>query len=209
MKLLFDLFPVFLFYSTFQYTGSHRDWAAEKATTWLGFMISGGSVGPSDAPTLLSTVVLVVALASQIGILKVASKPVSKLLWGGMALGLVFGAATVWFHDKTLIMWKFTVFYLFLAVAFLASRMIWKRNLLQDVMEEAQLELPEPVLDRLNMAWVAFFVTMATVNIFVAYNFSESTWYNFKMFVSPALMVAFIFGQGFFLMRYVPIDEKK
>ncbi|NJD06106.1 MAG: septation protein IspZ [Methylococcaceae bacterium] len=209
MKLLFDLFPVALFYSAFQYTGSHRDWAAEKATAWLGFMISGGSVGPNDAPTLLNTVVLVAALAVQIVILKIARKPVSSILWAGLGLALVFGSATVWFHDKTLIMWKFTVFYLLLALTFLASRFIWKRNLVQSLMREAQLELPDNVLDKLNLAWIGFFLGMATVNIFVAYSFSESTWYNFKMFVSPALMVAFILAQGFVLVRYVPVEEKK
>jgi intracellular septation protein len=209
MKFFFDLFPVALFYAAFQYARSDKAWAAEKASAWLGFMISGGAVGPDDAPTVLATVVLVIALALQIVIMKAMRKPVSTILWVGLGLALIFGAATVWFHSKTLIMWKFTVLYWMMAAAFFLSALIWKRNLVQALMKEAEIDLPAPVFARLNLAWIAFFILMGLVNIYIAYNMSEQFWYNFKMFISPALMFVFILGQGLMLAKHLPKEEEK
>ena len=42
-------------------------------------------------------------------------------------------------------------------------------------------------------AWVLFFLGMGVLNLYVAYNFSESTWVNFKMWGGLGLML--VFGQ--------------
>jgi intracellular septation protein len=42
----------------------------------------------------------------------------------------------------------------------------------------------------------------------VAYNYSEDAWFNFKMFVSTALMFLFMIAQGFFIWRYLPHESK-
>ena len=57
MKLLFDFLPIALFFAVFKYAESHREAAAAFATSQLGFMVSGGTVGPTEAPVLLATVV--------------------------------------------------------------------------------------------------------------------------------------------------------
>src|ERR1700712_3987124 len=111
MKFLFDLLPVILFYGAFKYSQAHREWAAQLATNALGFMVSGGVVGPQEAPTILATVVVVSAIALQVLWLKARNKPVPKLLLAGLLLAVVFGGLTIWFHSPTFIKWKFSIFY--------------------------------------------------------------------------------------------------
>jgi intracellular septation protein len=73
-------------------------------------------------------------------------------------------------------------------------------------MMSTQIELPSPVWRRLNLTWVAFFVVSGAVNIYVAYNFSEDTWVNFKLFGVLGLTIAFIIIQAFYISRHLP-DE--
>ena len=42
MKLLLDFLPIFLFFGTFKYAESHKDWAAAFASEHFGFIVSGG-----------------------------------------------------------------------------------------------------------------------------------------------------------------------
>jgi intracellular septation protein len=50
---------------------------------------------------------------------------------------------------------------------------------------------------------------MGILNLYVAFNFSESAWVKFKLFGGMGLMVVFALGQGFVLARYIEPDEKK
>jgi intracellular septation protein len=49
--------------------------------------------------------------------------------------------------------------------------------------------------------WVAFFVVAGALNLYVAYNFSESTWVNFKLFGMLGLTVVFALAQGVWLAK--------
>lgn len=203
MKFLFDLLPVIFFYGAFKYSSAHREWAAQTATDWLGFMVSGGVVGPQEAPTILATVVVVIAIALQVLWLKARRQPVPKLLVVGLVLAIVFGGATIWFHSPTFIKWKFSIFYWLLSASLLLGQLIWKRNVLKGMLG-GELQLPDGVWARLNMAWIVFFLAMGLLNIYVAYSFSEDAWFTFKMFVSSALMFVFMLVQGVFIWRHLP-----
>jgi len=208
MKFLFDLLPVIFFYGAFKYSQAHREWAAQLATNCLGFMVSGGVVGPQEAPTILATVVVVTAIALQVLWLKARNKPVPRLLLAGLALAVIFGGLTIWFHSPTFIKWKFSIFYWLLSASLLLGQLVWKRNLLKSMLG-GELELPANVWNRLNLAWILFFIAMGLLNIYVAYNYSEDAWFTFKMFISTALMLAFMFAQGVFIWRYLPHESKQ
>lgn len=208
MKFLFDLLPVIFFYGAFKYSQAHREWAAQTATSWLGFMVSGGVVGPQEAPTVLATVVVVTAIALQVIWLKARAKPVPKLLLAGLVLAIIFGGLTVWFHSPTFIKWKFSIFYWLMAAVLMLGQLVWKRNLLK-AMLASELELPETLWTKLNLAWILFFLMMGALNIYVAYSYSEDAWFNFKMFVSTGLMFAFMIVQGLFIWRHLPQEGKQ
>jgi len=205
MKLLFDFLPIILFFGAFKYAKSQRDWAAAFATDHFGFMVSGGIVGPNEAPVLLATLVVIVATLAQVGWLLMRGRKVDLMLWVSLALVVVLGGATVWFHNETFIKWKPSVLYWAMGVAFWLSQLVFRKNLLRALIGD-QLELPDAVWHRLNFAWIAFFAMMGLLNLIVAYSFSTDTWVNFKLFGGIGLMLLFTLGQGLYLSRYLP-DE--
>jgi intracellular septation protein len=207
MKLLFDFLPVILFFGMFKYAEGQPDWAAATATDWLGFMVSGGVVGPKEAPVLLATVVVILATAAQIAWLLARGRKIDTMLWVSLGLVTVLGGATIWFHSETFIKWKPSVLYWVMGAAFWASQAIFKKNLLQTLMG-GQIELPGFVWQRLNFAWIAFFALMGLLNIYVAYSFSTAAWVNFKLFGGLGLMLAFMVAQGVYLGRHLKNEEQ-
>ncbi len=207
MKLLFDFLPVILFFGAFKYAESHKEWAADHATDWLGFMVSGGVVGPDEAPVLLATVVVIAATAAQIAWLLARRQKIDTMLWVSLGLVTVLGGATIWFHSETFIKWKPSVLYWVMAASLWISQTLFRKNLLQALMGH-QVDLPAAIWQRLNFGWVAFFAFMGLLNIYVAYSFSTSTWVNFKLFGSIGLMIVFMVAQGIYLSRHLKHEDE-
>jgi intracellular septation protein len=206
MKLLLDFLPIILFFGTYKYAESHKDWAAAFATDHLGFVVSGGVVGATEAPVLLSTVVVILATFAQIAYLHARGKKVDTMLWVSLVLVVLLGGATIWFHNEAFIKWKPTVLYWAMALALWAGTALFGNNLLQKMMGD-QVRLPAPVWSRLNLAWIVFFFSMGVLNRYVAVNYSTDTWVNFKLFGSMGLMIVFMVAQGFYLSRHLEPDD--
>jgi len=205
MKLLFDFLPIILFFVAFKVADANKEAAAAFATAQFGALVSGGLVGAEEAPVLLATIVVVVATLAQVAILALRGKKIDLMLWVSLALVVVMGGLTVWLHNETFIKWKPTLLYWVMGTAFALAPLLFGKNLLKLLLGE-QLELPAPVWQRLNLAWVAFFAVMGTLNLWVAYNFATPVWVNFKLFGGLGLMIVFTVAQGLYLARYLP-DE--
>jgi intracellular septation protein len=202
MKFLFDMFPVILFFGVFKWGESHADAAQAMVGQYLSGLVSGGNVGPEQAPILLATAVAIIATIAQIGYLLVRGKKVDGMLWVSLAIIVVFGGATIYFHNEAFIKWKPTVLYWAFALALVGAQLVMNKNLIR-LMMKAQIDLPDPVWTRLNMAWAAFFATMGVINLYIAFNFPTSTWVNFKLFGFMGLMIAFVVAQTMYLSKYM------
>jgi len=207
MKLLFDFLPIILFFIAFKVADANKEAAAVFATSHFGFMVSGGVVGPEVAPVLLATVVVVIATLAQVAMLAARGKKIDLMLWVSLVLVVVMGGLTIWLHSETFIKWKPTLLYWVMAVALLAAWALWRKNLIRVLLGE-QLKLPEPVWQRLNVAWTAFFALMGAINLWVAYTFSTPTWVNFKLFGIMGALVLFAVAQGMYLSRYISDEEQ-
>ncbi len=205
MKILFDFLPIALFFGMFKYAEGHKDWAAATATEWLGFMVSGGVVGPAEGPVLLATVVVIVATLLQILWLKARGRKIDTMLWISLGLVTVLGGATIYFHSESFIKWKPTLLYWVMGGALLFGQLVLKKNGIKSLMG-AQMTLPEPVWRTVNFSWVAFFAVMGCLNLWVAFNFSTSTWVNFKLFGGLGLMLVFILVQAVYLNKHMKTD---
>lgn len=205
MKILFDFLPIALFFGMFKYAEGHKGWAASTATEWLGFMVSGGVVGPTEAPVLLSTVVVILATLGQIIWIKARGRKVDAMLWISLALVTVLGSATIYFHSESFIKWKPTVLYWVMGGALLFGQLVFQKNGIKSLMG-AQMSLPEPVWRLVNFSWVGFFAVMGCLNLWVAFNFPTSTWVNFKLFGGLGLMIVFILLQAVYLNRHMKPD---
>lgn len=201
MKMLFDLFPVILFFGTFKYAEKHADLAAQ----WVGTLLGSASVAVAQAPILLATVVVIVATVAQILWVRIRHGRVDKMLWVSLALVVVFGGLTLFFQNETFIKWKPTLLYWVFAASLAFSVLVLKKNPIQAMLGE-QLTLPAPVWHRLTWSWFAFFVFMGGLNLAIAFNFSTDVWVNFKLFGGMGLLFAFVLVQGLMLSKYV--EEK-
>ena len=173
MKMLFDIFPVILFFVAFKLSDIY-----------------------------VATAVAIVATFVQIGWLWLRHRKVDKMLWVSLAVITVFGGATLLFKDDTFIKWKPTVLYWLFGGVLAVAAVGFKKNLVRSMMEH-QVSLPEEIWGRLLLSWIAFFVVMGVLNLYVAFNFSLDAWVNFKMFGGIGLMLAFVLLQAVMLAKHV------
>jgi len=201
MTILLDFLPILFFFASFKYAEQNRSWASHFATDQLGAMVSGGLVNEQDAPMILATLVVMIATAVQVGILLLRRKKVSSMLLISLGLVTLLGGATIWFHDKRLIMWKPTVLYWAMGVVFLLRARFSGTTMMEAMVGEA-LKLPDFAWRRLNASWIAFFGAMGVVNLYVAYSFSTETWVSFKLFGGLGLMLTFVAVQAVYMDRH-------
>ena len=64
------------------------------------------------------------------------------------------------------------------------------------------------VWGKLNVAWALFFLCLGALNLYVAFQFSEEAWVNFKLFGSTGLLLIFVVAQGVWLTRHMDIPNK-
>jgi len=177
-KLLFDLFPLVLFFLAFRF---------------------------SDIYT--ATAVAMAAGVAQIAWLKARRKAIEATHWINLSVIVVFGGATLLFHNDAFIKWKPTVLYWLFAGILLGGKWIFGRNLMQRIMG-GQIRLADAVWNRLNASWAGFFILSGALNLYVAFSgrFTESQWVNFKVFGLMALMLAFVVAQSIWLGRHIKED---
>jgi intracellular septation protein len=63
------------------------------------------------------------------------------------------------------------------------------------------------VWQRVNYAWIVFFIFSGIANLVVAFNFSEDIWVDFKLFGLMGLTLIFVIGQAVYLARFLPSNE--
>ena len=206
MKLLFDLFPVILFFAVFKFAGAQPDAAQAFAAQYLMFLVADGEITVKQAPILLATAVAILATLGQVLWLLLRRRHVDTMLWVSLVIIVVFGGATIYFHDEMFIKWKPTVLYWCFALALVGAQLLMRKNLIRSLMGK-QMSLPDPVWDKLNLAWSAFFAAMGALNLYIAFNFPLELWVNFKMFGFIALMIAFVIAQTVYLSRYLKEPE--
>lgn len=171
MKFLRDFFPVILFFIAYQLKDIYT-----------------------------ATLVAILASSLQVSWEWWRTRRVETMHQVTLVLLLVFGGLTLLLHDPLFIKWKPTVVNWMFASAFLGSRWIGEKPLAQRLMDRSvQLDLSE--WRKLNMGWTVFFLVMGGINLYVAFNYPESTWVNFKLFGMLGMTIGFIIAQAFYIAR--------
>ncbi len=149
---------------------------------------------------------LIILAAAQIIYYLIKKEPIPKRTLIFFVLIAVFGGLTIFLHDDTFLKWKVTIINLFFAIALIISDKVFKKNIMKDFLDEA-LILPENIWAKLNLAWAIFFAFCAFLNLYVAFNFDQDTWVNFKVFGLTGLMFVFSIGSVLSLYKYLQDDE--
>ena len=153
-----------------------------------------------------ATASLIATSALQILYYLVKRQAVPTRNWIFFGLIAVFGGLTIFLHDDAFLKWKVTLINEFFALALLISQYIFKKNLIKQFLGEA-LTLPEPIWNKLNLAWAMFFALCGLLNIYVAFNFEQDVWVNFKVFGLTGLTFVFAIGSILSLYKYLPQEE--
>lgn len=177
LKFFSDLFPILLFFIAFKFQGIYVATGAAMAATLIQILWSKFKYGKID-----------------------------NILWISFVIVGVFGSATLLLHNEMFIKLKPSVLYWLFSLILFISKTFFHKNLIRSLLHE-KITLPVQVWKRLNYLWSAFFFVLGFVNLYVAFNYSTDTWVDFKLFGFSAMMITFVIGQGFWLMKY--LDEKK
>lgn len=178
MKFITDLFPVILFFIAYKMYDIY-----------------------------VATAVAIVASICQVGLSWFRHKHVEKMHLITMGLLIFFGGLTLILQDPLFIKWKPTVVNWLFAVAFFGSQFIGEKSLIERMMG-GNIALPHRIWVKLNIAWISFFTFSGALNLYVAFNFEEATWVNFKLFGLMGLTIAFIIAQALYLSRYMTDEEE-
>lgn len=176
MKILIDFFPILLFFGAYKFYDIY-----------------------------VATAVLMAATVLQTGLMYAIDRKLQTMQKITLALILVFGTLTLALHDDRFIKWKPTVLYAAMAVALAVALWAMKKNYLK-LLLGSQLELPDAVWMRLNVAWIVYCTFMAALNAYVAAFYSTEAWVNFKLW-GYAFPLIFIVGQGLYIARYLKTDQ--
>ncbi len=182
MKFLFDLFPIILFFIAFKV-----------------------------ADIYTATIVAMVATIGQILWVYYRHRKIDAMQWVSLVMIIVFGSLTIFLHDKTFIQLKPTALYWLFSSALLVSAHFFNKNWIQVLMgKQIQLktERSYSVWHQLNHAWALFFFFMGALNLYIAFEFSEETWVNFKLFGSTGLLIVFVIIQGVWLSKHMEHPEE-
>lgn len=176
MKVLFELFPVLLFYVAYEFGDIY-----------------------------VATGVAIAATIGQVIYTWMRHGRVGAMLWVSFGLIVVFGGATLLLRDKTFIQIKPTVLYWLFTLILVVSDWVLRKNLLQAFLEmQGPFGLTRRAWTLLNVGWAAFFAGLGLLNLYVAFHFSESLWVKFKLFGTSALIMLAFVVTGLVLWRLAP-----
>ena len=178
MKMLFDFFPVLLFFVVFKMYDIYT-----------------------------ATAVLMIACLIQTVGHRLMHGVFEKSHLITLVLVTIFGGLTLVLQDEVFIKWKPTAINWLFAVVFVGSQFIGEKTIIERMMG-SNIELPSHVWTRLNLAWALFFVVLGALNIYVAFSFDTDTWVNFKLFGLMGLTLAFVVAQSLYLMPYFKQAEE-
>ncbi|MDP3559701.1 MAG: septation protein A [Legionellaceae bacterium] len=177
MRLLFDFFPMMIFFIAYKCLGIYKATALAIATSFFQLLYH-----------------------------RIKNQRIETMHLAGFLMILVLGGATLWFHNPWFVKWKPTGIYWCMALLIAGSRWIGRKPIIQKMMEE-NIVLPQEIWFRLNTAWALFFGLMGLLNVYIAYCYSTDTWVLFKLFGGVGLTVVFVLLQAMYLTRHFVADD--
>ena len=184
MQALIDFLPVIAFVTAYWFTGDMS----------------------------VAIVVIMAAVTLQLAATWVLKRELGRMLVASAALVYLLGGISLVLDDPMFFKWKPTGLYWIFALVFLGSHFIGEHTFAKRMMlavAKDDIEMPERVWGQLNLAWVVFFIIAGTANIYVAYNYDEAFWVNFKLFGLFGITFVFLVLQALWMSRYMSDPDEQ
>jgi len=187
MKLLFDLFPLIVFFGVFKLYGI--------------FVATGSAIAAS---------------LIQVGWLRFSHRKIEVMHWITLGAITILGGATILLQDEVFIRWKPTVVYWSFAVVLFFTQFFGKKTAVEYVMG-SQIEFPPNTWRVMNLSFGMFSLAMGFLNLYVAFYYGRDLdpdvqrehWVNFKVFGTLILTFLFIFILMLFVSKHLKIKESQ
>ncbi len=184
MKLLFDFFPLVLFFGAFKLYDIY-----------------------------VATLVAMAASLAQVVFIRIRHHRFETTHLVTLFVILLFGGMTLIFQDDMFIKWKPTIVNWIFAVVVLGSQFIGKRTVLERLLG-GQMQMPARIWKKVNISWGLFFFVSGLLNLYVAFYFRTHLdeaartdfWVNFKVFGLLGLTLAFSIIQMMIVARYISTE---
>ncbi len=184
MKLLFDFFPLVLFFGAFKLYDIY-----------------------------VATLVAMAASLAQVVFIRIRHQRFETTHLVTLFVILLFGGMTLIFQDDMFIKWKPTIVNWIFAVVVLGSQFIGKRTVLERLLG-GQMQMPARIWKKVNVSWGLFFFISGLLNLYVAFYFRTHLdeaartdfWVNFKVFGLLGLTLAFSIIQMMIVARYISTE---
>ena len=181
MQLLFDFFPLILFFAAYK---------------WYGIFVATG--------------VAIAASIIQVSVHWLRNRRFETAHLPTLGVIVVFGGLTLIFRDDTFIKWKPTIVNWLFAAIVLASLIGQRRTVLEFLLGK-KIHLPVTIWRKVNLAWGLFFLVAGALNYYFAFVFRTELdpqvrtdlWVNFKVFGLMGLTLAFAVIQMMLVARYI------
>ncbi len=173
MKILFDFFPIIIFFIVYKLFGIYA-----------------------------ATGAAIVASIIQVIYYRIQHGKFEHLQIATLALIILLGGATLIFHEVIFIKWKITIVNWLFAMIFLITQFFGKEPLIKSMMKK-NIPLPDKIWCRLNLMWIIYFFVLGTANLYVIYHYTTDIWVDFKLFGVLTLTVLFALGQGLYLYKHM------
>ena len=185
MQLLFDFFPLILFFVAYK---------------WYGIFVATG--------------VAIAASIIQVSVHWLRNRRFETAHLTTLGVIVVFGGLTLIFRDDTFIKWKPTIVNWIFAAIVLASLIGQRRTVLEFLLGK-KIHLPVTIWRKVNLAWGLFFLVAGALNYYVAFVFRSELdpqlrtdlWVNFKVFGLMGLTLVFAVIQMMLVARYIVTDN--
>ena len=187
MKLLFDFFPLVLFFGAYKLFDIY-----------------------------VATLVAMAASLAQVVFIRIRHQRFETTHLVTLFVIFLFGGMTLIFQDDMFIKWKPTIVNWIFAIVVLGSQFIGKRTVLERLLG-GQMQMPARIWKKVNVSWGLFFLVSGLLNLYVAFYFrthlDEATrtdfWVNFKVFGLLGLTLAFSIIQMMIVARYISTEPSE
>lgn len=185
MKLLFDSFPLILFFGAFKLYDIY-----------------------------VATAVAILASFVQVTWFWYKNHRVEVMHMITLGVIVVFGGLTLFLHNDVFIRWKPTIIYWLFAVIVLGSQFVGKKPAVEHLLG-SQITLPTEIWTKLNLIWGIFMAVLGGLNIYVAFYYGLDLdpkarldlWVDFKVFGTMGLTLLFLIAQTLWLAKYIEVEE--
>lgn len=176
MQMFYEVLPVFLFFLAFKFYDIYVATLVGIAATVIQVLLTRFMTGKWDRKQVIT-----------------------------MAVFVVFGSLTLYFHNPIFVKWKPTIIFWIFSIVILGTHLFSRKTLMQRMMEGALQDavVPSQAWRNVSLMWAVFFVVMGSINLYVAYFLSDDAWVNFKFYGITAALLIISVVQALYLVRYM------